>query len=174
VKPSEQRGCRIALLDGTCALVRDARPQDEAALRELFEGLSPEHRRLRFFTAAVATGAAARWAAGAVPEATSLVAEQCGRLIGHAAAVPLDRREAEIAFTVADDCHGVGLGTQLLRELAQRAHARGISVLRADVLRDNREMLDVLHHAAATRTDRDSDCLHVRLDVADLLPARVR
>src|SRR5690349_5381102 len=41
----------LVLPDGTTAQVRQARPEDAAALRVFFERLSPESRRRRFFSA---------------------------------------------------------------------------------------------------------------------------
>ena len=169
--PSDAVHDVLELLDGSTATIRDARPEDEAALLWFYNGLGAEARHLRFFSAAVAIAPVAHWAAEADPGAVSLLAFEGTRLVAHAAAIPEGPEEAEVAFAVADDRHGVGLATQLLRRLARRMTAQGISVLRADVLPANHEMLDVLRHAAPARTERDGSCLHVRVDVEDVLSA---
>src|SRR5207244_11709891 len=53
---------------------------------------------------------------------------------------------AEVAFVVADELHGRGLGTRLLEQLAARAGAVGIESFLAEVLPQNRAMLEVFEH----------------------------
>lgn len=160
----------VVLLDGSRARVRDARPGDEPALRAFFDAMGADTRRLRFFSPAAATSSVAHWAAVHDAHVVSLVAETDGHLIAHGEAVAADHdREAEVAFAVADEHHGHGLGTLLLRALAARMAARGIPTLRADVLADNREMLDVLRHAAPARIRVRPGYLEVRVDVRDVL-----
>ncbi|HYF28682.1 MAG TPA: GNAT family N-acetyltransferase [Baekduia sp.] len=154
----------VVLLDGSVALLRDVEAADEPELRRLFAGMAPEMARRRWFGAATSMPANARWAAH--PEAAGavgLVAEQDGHIVAHGVAVP-DGPEAEVAFAVADDRHGVGLATTLLQHLAARALELGFDALRAHVLWGNREMLEVLEHACPTsHKSRDGDGIHVRV-----------
>jgi RimJ/RimL family protein N-acetyltransferase len=55
-----------------------------------------------------------------------------------------DPATAEVAFVVEDRWQGKGLGTALFTELLRVAESRGIRVFRADVLADNRRMLDLI------------------------------
>ncbi|HSC91917.1 MAG TPA: GNAT family N-acetyltransferase [Gaiellaceae bacterium] len=54
---------------------------------------------------------------------------------------------AEAAFTVADEYQGRGIGTRLLEQLAARASGVGIEHFVAEVMPENRAMLDVFEHA---------------------------
>ena len=51
---------------------------------------------------------------------------------------------AEVAFEVADECQGRGIGTALARSLAADARAAGISELRATVAAGNRRAMSLL------------------------------
>ena len=50
---------------------------------------------------------------------------------------------AEVAFTVRDDHHNEGIGTQLLTYLTRLAKDEGLQGFTAEVLLDNRPMLKV-------------------------------
>jgi acetyl coenzyme A synthetase (ADP forming)-like protein len=54
-----------------------------------------------------------------------------------------DPHAAEVAFVVADELQGRGVGTRLLEQLARRAAAVGIERFVAEVMAENRRMLDV-------------------------------
>jgi acetate---CoA ligase (ADP-forming) len=54
-----------------------------------------------------------------------------------------DRATAEIAFAVADQEQGRGIGTRMLEQLAARAAEVGISTFVAEVMAENRAALDV-------------------------------
>jgi ribosomal protein S18 acetylase RimI-like enzyme len=65
-----------------------------------------------------------------------------------------DGRSAEVAFEVADDYQGRGIGTVLTRELAADARAAGITQLEATVCGDNPPAVSLLARVAHS--------LHVR------------
>ena len=140
----------VVLRDGSTVHLRDALPDDRAELRRFLDGLSIEARRLRFFTAAPDLESAARWAAGATERsAVSVVATagDPGRIVAHAGFEPLDNGVAEIAFEVAESLRGRGLATLLMAQLAARAGERGIEKFIAEVLPDNRRMLEVFRES---------------------------
>lgn len=135
----------VELRDGSTVRVRPVRPDDLEALIALLRDLSPDARRYRFFGHVDLEGAA-RAMAGGGPEEHALVALTGvpERIIGHAQYLADPRsRVAEVAFTVADAFQGRGLGTLLLAHLAEHAHAAGIEELDAEVMSDNRRMLDM-------------------------------
>ncbi len=66
------------------------------------------------------------------------------RIIGHAQYVrDPGAPVAEVAFAVADAFQGRGLGTLLLAHLAEHAHAAGVELLDAEVMADNRRMIEM-------------------------------
>ena len=52
-------------------------------------------------------------------------------------------RSAEVAFMVEEDYHGLGIASRLLKHLAEVARSRGIAMLDATVLAENKAMLSV-------------------------------
>lgn len=134
----------LRLLDGTPVTLRELRPDDEFSLRTFLNDLCAEARRLRFFTGAADMVGAAHVAATADSGRYSLIAhDELGMVVAHALYVPLDGTRAEVALAVADHLHDRGLGTILLERLASTAERRGITHFVAEVLPDNRAMLDV-------------------------------
>jgi GNAT superfamily N-acetyltransferase len=134
----------VRLRDGSSVSIRRAGTQDEPALRSFLSGLCLEARRLRFFTGGADIGWAARLAATKDATHYGLVAhDEEGVLVGHALFVQSDEKHAEVAVEVADHLHGHGLGTVLIERLAAVAEGRGIARFTAEVLPENRAMLEV-------------------------------
>ena len=148
----------VLLVDGSIAVVRPLTFDDGPALHELHDQVSDEAIRLRFFSAA-------RHAAHvyvdhllADDNVLALVAERHGQLVGLATAELLGASRAEVAFLVADDARGLGIGTLLLEHIAALARSRGITSFEADVLTENHAMLTVLSDAGfANQRDFDMD-----------------
>jgi acetyl coenzyme A synthetase (ADP forming)-like protein len=73
---------------------------------------------------------------------------------------------AEVAFAVADELQGKGVGTRLLEQLAEIAADMGIESFLAEVLSSNSAMLHVLRDAGFEQTrERDSGVVEVRLRI---------
>lgn len=60
---------------------------------------------------------------------------------------------AEVAFTVLDPHQGRGVATLLLEHLARIARELGYRVFEAEVLPDNRQMLEVFEHSGLPMQD---------------------
>jgi GNAT superfamily N-acetyltransferase len=74
---------------------------------------------------------------------------------------------AEVAFVVADEFQGRGVGGLLLRNLAAIARARGIARFVADTLSDNRRMLRTFQRSGFPTTRSRADGVErVTLDIA--------
>jgi acetyl coenzyme A synthetase (ADP forming)-like protein len=80
---------------------------------------------------------------------TALVVETRGKIIAFAGFYrdPAHSDRAEVAFAVADALQGHGIGTRLLERLASVAREQGIGTFTADVLADNRRMLEVFRES---------------------------
>jgi GNAT superfamily N-acetyltransferase len=149
----------MPLRDGTYVAVRPQTREDRPLLADFFAGLSDRSRYQRFFT-------------GTPPKLpkrmldalcdvdgdrhVGLVAVRGDRIIG--AARYLRRAEspavADVAFSVADELHGRGLGGLLMRELRAHAGRRGITRFVFDVLATNDAALSVAN-ALGARLRRD-------------------
>jgi len=140
--PSESEVVRLR--DGSSVAIRAVRTGDEVPLLQFLSALCANSRRLRYFSGCVDVAGAAHWAAGTPADRYGLLAhDETGVLVAHAACVLLDETRAEVAVEVADHLHDRGLGTMLLERLATIAEERGITRLVAEVLPENRLMLDV-------------------------------
>ena len=70
-----------------------------------------------------------------------------GRAVGHSAYFRSSEERAEIAFAVADELQGRGLGTILLAHLAEVADEHGIATFEAEVLPQNHRMIEVFRES---------------------------
>ena len=136
----------VVLRDGSTVRIRVMRPSDEAGLCALLTSLSDESRWLRFYCLQNSSALASEAHREAnLEQAFGLVA--CSgneeRVVGHAFYVAIGERRAEVAFTIANDFQGRGLGSILLGQLAQVAHANGIEIFEAEVVAANHAMLHV-------------------------------
>lgn len=87
--------------------------------------------------------------------------------VGAARYVCLGDGRAEAAVSVRDDMQGKGIGTELLRLLAEEARARGIQKLVADVMNNNRAILSVLRklpYVVTRHPDGISSTLEINLN----------
>ncbi len=144
----------VILRDGGTLRLRPPTTADAEAVVAFFESLSDRSRYLRFHGVRQVDRSLAEpsldpdW-----HERGSLVgtlADESGaeRIVALADYVRLrDPAAAEIAFAVADEEHGRGIGTRLLEQLAARAGEAGIRRFVAEVLADNRPALAVFADA---------------------------
>jgi len=92
-------------------------------------------------------------------------------IIGVGRYIVLDKpplaRHAEVAFTVADEYQGRGIGTLLLTHLVLIARARGISEFEADVFAENHQMFEVFEHRGfkVQQSAIESGVVHVSFSI---------
>jgi len=149
----------VLLADGHIASIRPLRESDRDALVALHDAASDEAIRLRFFTVNRAAGRAYADHLVTVSgeKAITLVALGHDRLLGEATAERLSPDTAEVAFLVADDVTGLGIGSLLLEHLAAACRELGIRRFVAEVLADNSAMLRVFRDAGFSLTRRSAD-----------------
>jgi GNAT superfamily N-acetyltransferase len=148
----------VVLKGGTAVHLRPIRGTDDAGLLALYDRLSPESLYFRFFAVPDKdAGRAAYLTHVDYEKRYAVVAEVAGAIVGVARWESLADRpdHAEVAFTVADDLQGRGLGGILFRRLAVLAQARGIAVFEAEVLKNNERMLRVFEKTGLPTATRD-------------------
>src|ERR671930_2699834 len=123
--------------------------EDADALVEFFALLSARSRYLRFHGArSVDRELGSAFLEPDWATIGSLVGRLEGRIVALASYARLrDPAVAEVAFAVADDFQGRGIGTRLLEQLAARAAAVGVERFVAEVLPENAAMLGVFRDA---------------------------
>lgn len=144
------READVVLRDGSTVHLRPVRAQDEELLLDLFRGLSPGSLAFRFFTGASdLAAAAAQMAAVDYAGRYGLLATRGAeaRPVAHAAYIETEPGRAEVAFAVADEMQGMGLGTILLAHLAEVAEEHGIELFFAEVLPRNHRMIEVFRES---------------------------
>ncbi|HXG76794.1 MAG TPA: GNAT family N-acetyltransferase [Gaiellaceae bacterium] len=132
--------------------IRPLRNGDTSTVATLFARLGPGSRERRFCGAKPRLGEAELAQLARVDgDRHALVAYLPGdpRPAGIARLVR-EGRQAEVAFAVADEHQGCGLGTLLVQELAAVARAAGIAELRATVCGDNPRAVSLLRRVACS------------------------
>ncbi len=166
--------------DGHRYRLRPIRPEDEPALRDAFNKLSPEAIRLRFFQPLKSLDHAMAARLTQIDydrEMAFVLAAPADALfgggrqelygVGRLTADP-DNATAEFAVIVRTDVAGKGLGMVLMQRILAHAKRRGIGEVQGDILAENVNMLDLcrrLGFAIAPSAD-DPAVMHARYDVA--------
>jgi GNAT superfamily N-acetyltransferase len=169
-------GVRVRLRDDRTVVVHPIDPSDADALVRFHEGLSLETTRLRFFSPHphLDPQEVERFCGVDHVRREALVAWSGTEIVGVAryeACPDAGTGESwpddvEVAFVVADGWHGVGLGSELLRLLAERARSAGVHHLVADTLFENRAMVGVFEHSGLAPTHQlDGGVLHYVMDL---------
>ena len=139
----------VVLSDGGTVHLRPRRDDDHDAIVDLYAHMSDHSRYLRFAgpTTSDRAGDLESKATVDLDHHFSVVAELGERLVGVAGYFREDEDRAEVAFAVADDQQGRGLGTIMLEYLAAAALEHGIHQFVAWVLSGNQKMLKVFRSA---------------------------
>jgi GNAT superfamily N-acetyltransferase len=161
----------VDLRDGTRAELRPISPEDKWRLRAGMALLSPQARFQRFHAAVnELTDDQLRYLTEIdhrnhlafvalnpdEPDEPGMGVARCVRIEG-------EPDVAEAAVTVLDRYQGRGVGTLLLRVLAEAARRQGIRVFRNYVLTENQSMLDVLEALGGQRTDEGDGVVRIDL-----------
>ena len=142
---------RFALPDGVEIFLRPIRPEDEPLLQRMFDQLSPQDVRLRFFASLteLSHGFAARLTQIDYHREMAFVAlrqfEDAEPEIWGVVRISADpdNERAEYAVLVRSDVKGRGLGVELMNRILDYARRRGLNEIWGDVLDHNRRMLEL-------------------------------
>jgi acyl-CoA synthetase (NDP forming)/RimJ/RimL family protein N-acetyltransferase len=138
------------LADGSTIEIRQARPEDFEAVREMHANLSPNNAYFRFFNLSprAPEREATRVTRPRDDRHLALLALLSGELVGVATYEMSDRPDrAEVAFAVSDDMHGRGIATLLLEHLVSFGRQRNLTAFEAETLPDNYAMQRVFADA---------------------------
>lgn len=133
--------------DGRSVEIRALKPDDRNALASVVERSSTRSLYRRFFTVrrSFTEEQVDRFINVDFKDHVALVAvvEENGTpvIVGGARYITVEAGKAELAFFVIDDYQGQGIGTLLMRHLAEIACRSGLKELTAEVLSENRLML---------------------------------
>ena len=96
------------------------------------------------------------------------VAKEDGRqvIVGGGRYIIVKPGQAEVAFTVADQYQGLGVGAALMRHVAAIAREAGLKELSAEVLPENTPMLKVFKKSGLRLTTKqERGVMHVTLQL---------
>ena len=165
------------MLDGAAIRIRAIRPDDRERLQQHFRGLSERSVYFRFMGAKrdLSPGDLKRFTEldfkNHVGLAATLTDNGRERFIGVGRyIVGGDPHRAEVAFAILDEFQGRGIATLLLEHLGLIADANGVAEFEADVLGENRQMLEVFaHNGFKILNSLDSGVIHLNSSTRGVL-----
>ncbi|MBA3261406.1 MAG: GNAT family N-acetyltransferase [Thermoleophilaceae bacterium] len=154
--------------------MRPIRPDDRDELAAGIHRLSPESRYRRFFTPTSELSSSQLTYLTDVDhrdhEALVAIEPDTGHGLGVARFVRSveDKERAEVAVAVADSWQGRGVATALLNRLTERAREEGIRRFSAEILADNRPMLELIDDLGEVSVKhRDHGSVEVEVELPD-------
>ncbi|MFA7292863.1 MAG: GNAT family N-acetyltransferase [Rhodocyclaceae bacterium] len=165
------------LRNGLETCIRAARPDDTDRVIEAFHKLAPDSVYLRFFgpkkdfsPADIKNFQEADFVTRVILLCTT---QEAGReiVIASGTYVRVGENNAEIAFIVEEDFHGLGIARRLLTYLGKIATAAGITTFVAEVLPHNKSMLGVFGRCGWPMRSHTADgTVHIALELNANLP----
>jgi acetyltransferase len=161
--------------DGTEVLIRPIRPEDEPQMVGFHFKLSERSVYQRYFhfvhlDERVAHERLVRSCFSDYDRDIALVVERRDPATGAIAILAVGRlskahwaNEAELAFLIADEFQGHGLGTELARRLVEIARAEKLDQVTLDVLADNAQMLNLCRDLGFHLTPGEAGVVHGEL-----------
>ena len=141
---------RVSLDQDRWVSIRPIERTDASGLSGFYAALSTESSRRRFLSYGrqvpmdlILTFAAGTGLVGILREA----GPNDGAVVAHASVDADTAESGEVAFAVADDLQGRGIGSALMRQVVELARARGLRRLTAALFADNAPMRRILRNA---------------------------
>lgn len=165
---------RETLKNGLQVVIRAIRPDDRNALIAALKGLDERTLYYRFF------GAKQDFSEHELTEATDvdfvrtvalvtcLEGEEGEKIIGAGRYIAFGDAEppdlAEVAFTVEEDYHGLGIASRIFKHLVGIAQEKGIREFHAEVLPGNKGMQAVFSRSGFPMKEEQADgVMHITL-----------
>ncbi|TDQ48247.1 bifunctional acetate--CoA ligase family protein/GNAT family N-acetyltransferase [Actinorugispora endophytica] len=158
----------VVLTDGGTAHLRPITPDDAELLQDFHSRLSPETIYYRFFAPYPKLSArdVTRFTTVDYEDRVALVATIGESMVSVVRYDKVGPDEAEVAFVVEDSHQGRGLASVLLEHIAAAARERGVRRFIADVLPENRRMINVFREAGYTAQQTfDEGVIRLTLDL---------
>jgi GNAT superfamily N-acetyltransferase len=164
------------LKNGMSITVRAIRPEDKDKINEAFRNLEQESIYTRFFAHKRALSEEDLKVITEV-DFENVVALVVSRtegpvetIIAAGRYVTYDTAEkpchAEVAFTVEEDFHGLGIASRILKHLTGIARNKGVAAFEAEVLSENKAMLNVFSRSGLPmKQSREDGVVHVTLQL---------
>jgi GNAT superfamily N-acetyltransferase len=168
---------RVVLRNGSSSLIRAIRPDDKQRLLDGFHRLTGKSIYFRFFGAKqeLTEKELAYFTEIDFEHHVAIVAttvkEGKEEIIGVGRYIEFKEkgpeRVAEVAFAVDDEHQNLGVGTILFKHLVAIAQNNGIARLEADVLLDNKNMLEIFKHSGfKVKTTMSNGVTHIEFSIA--------
>jgi RimJ/RimL family protein N-acetyltransferase len=163
----------VRLRSGDVVRIRQVRPGDVPALARAYAKLSEESRYRRFFTARPELSETMLRAAAEVDhenhEALIALPLLSGEIVGECRFVRLPDRQdtADLAVTVIDTWQRRGLASALLARLSARAVEAGIVYFTAEILAENRAVLDLLPRLGNVESEASGPVVDARIEISE-------
>ena len=158
----------VVLRDGSVAHLRPITPADEDAVHRFHGRQSDESIYMRFFAPLrqLSDRDVKRFTNVDYHDRVAFVLTVAQRIIAVGRYDVIEAGRAEVAFLVQDAHQGRGIGQLLLEHLAQAGRERGVQRFVAEVLPDNRRMMQVFREQGyQVKGGWDEGVMHLEFDI---------
>ena len=158
----------VLLRDGRTAHLRPILPEDAEGLVDFYAQVSEESKYFRFFAPmpTLSDRDVKRFTNVDYRERVALVMTVAEKIIAVGRYDVIEKGQAEVAFLVQDSHQGRGIGQLLLEHLAQAGRERGVDRFVAEILPDNRRMIQVFREQGYTvKGGWDEGVMHLEFDI---------
>jgi GNAT superfamily N-acetyltransferase len=165
---ASQYSATATLRDGSTVTIRAQRPTDREGMRSALVGMGEESNQRRFFAPRryFSEKEVAFFLHIDFVSQVALLAVAGDAIVGGGRYIVTEPGVAEVAFSVADDWQGRGLGGLLMQHLIGIARQQGLRQLVAEVLKENAPMLGVFRKSGLPMvTRREGGVEHATLDL---------